>query len=86
MFSLVVGWIGAAAFGFCGLPQAIKVVRDEHADGLDMGFLMLWTLGEICTFYAVAVGHAEPFLIANYVANAVFLGVIWSYKLKPRKV
>jgi uncharacterized protein with PQ loop repeat len=81
----MIGWIGAVAFGLCGLPQSIKAYRDGHAEGLDWGFLGLWTLGEICTLVAVLKDAPEPYLIANYVANMGFLAIMWRYKLKPRK-
>jgi hypothetical protein len=80
----VIGWIGAVGFGLCGLPQAAKTYRDGHADGLDLGFLLLWSVGEIFTFAAVLYEAPKDYLIANYAANAVFLSVIWTYKIWPR--
>lgn len=80
----MIGWIGAVAFGFCGLPQAIKAYREGHCYGLDFGFLLLWSIGEICTFWAVAHDNPVSYLIANYALNAIFLAIMWFYKLFPR--
>ena len=80
----MIGWIGAIAFGACGMPQAIKTYRDGNAEGLDFIFLALWTVGEICTLYAVLLDAPRPYLIANYLANLVFLGIMWRYKIWPR--
>ena len=81
----MIGWIGAVAFGICGLPQAVKTYRDGNADGLDITFLILWTVGELCTLYAVIVDSPRPYLIANYLANLIFLLIMWRYKIWPRK-
>lgn len=82
----MMGWLGAIGFGLCGLPQAVKAYRDGHSDGLDLGFLLLWSLGEVCTFWAVYHGNPVKYLIANYTLNAVFLCVMWFYKIWPRRI
>ena len=81
----MIGWIGSLAFGICGLPQALRCYKDGHADGLDLLFLILWTIGEVFTFYAVLQDAPVPYLLANYSFNAVFLAVMWRYKLVPRR-
>lgn len=81
----MIGWIGSLAFGFCGLPQALKIYQEGHADGLDLGFLLLWTVGEVFSFYAVLRDAPIPYLIANYVLTGIFLTIMWRYKLWPRK-
>lgn len=79
-----IGWIGAIAFGVCGLPQAWKSYKDGHADGISNGFLALWTIGEVFTTIAVVVEAPKPYLLANYALNAVFLAVMWKYKIWRR--
>lgn len=81
----MIGWIGALAFGFCGLPQATRVWRDGHAEGLDTGFLFLWTLGEVFSFVAILSDAPLGYLILNYSLNAIFLAVMWRYKFFPRQ-
>lgn len=81
----MIGWIGSLSFGLCGLPQAVKTYRDGHAKGLDTGFLVLWTTGEVFTFAAVIMDAPVPYLLANYILNAIFLVVMWRYKLWPRR-
>lgn len=82
----MIGWIGALALGVCGFPQALKAHQDGHAEGLDNTFLTLWTVGELCTLWAVLGDAPIAYLIVNYMANLVFLGVMWKYKIWPRKV
>lgn len=81
----MIGWLGSVMFAICGLPQALKARREGHAEGLDLGFLLLWTGGELCTLYAV-LGLSTPilYLIFNYLANLVFLAIVWRYKIWPR--
>ncbi len=83
--SQALGWIGAIGFGFCGAPQAYQSVREGHSKGLTWGMLSLWTLGEVATFTAVVMDHGAGYLIANYVVNGVFLGVMLYYKIRPRQ-
>ena len=81
----MIGWLGSLFLGFCGLPQALKAYRDGHVEGLDPGLLVLWTLGEIFTGYAVLGDAPLGYLILNYGLNLVFLSVLWRYWLSPRK-
>ena len=81
----MLGWIGAVAFGICGLPQAVKAYKDGHTDGLDLMFLSLWTIGELFTLVAVIRDAAPAYMLVNYILNGMFLAVMWKYKLFPRK-
>lgn len=81
----MIGWLGSLMLAFCGLPQAIKSFRDKHSNGLNYGFLILWTGGEILTLFAITKdAKSLIYLFFNYGTNLVFLTVIWFYKLFPR--
>jgi uncharacterized protein with PQ loop repeat len=81
----MIGWIGSLMLAFCGLPQAIKSIRDKHSSGLDYTFLTLWTLGEILTLIAISKDASNlVYLMFNYGSNLLFLSVIWFYKIFPR--
>jgi uncharacterized protein with PQ loop repeat len=79
-----IGWLGSVAFGICGLPQALKSIKDGHSDGISWGFIFLWLIGEICTLIYVLPQLLLP-LILNYVLNLVFLIIIIFYKFKNVK-
>ena len=82
----MIGWIGSLMLGFCGLPQALKSFRDKHSDGLDVGFLLLWTIGEVLTLIAIVKDASNiPYLIFNYSFNLLSLQVIWYYRLFPKR-
>lgn len=78
------GWIGALAFAFCALPQAIQCWKQGHAYGVNPTFLTLWIIGEITTLaYVIGdMGFKWP-LIVNYVMNLTFIGVIGYFYLFP---
>lgn len=80
----MIGWVGAICFGLTGLPQALRAHKDGHADGLSVGFLWLWSLGEIFTAWAVIQDAPVPYLLWNYAMNALFLAIMWKYKIWPR--
>jgi len=79
-----IGWIGAALFAICGLPQAIQCYRDGHARGLNWFFLMAWFWGEVLTIIYIWPKQDYP-LLANYFANMGFLLVMLKFKLWERK-
>jgi len=79
----LLGWLGAACLGFCGLPQAVKTVRTGKADDISLLFLTLWLTGEVLTLLYVWPKADWP-LIANYALNLAVVCVIFKYKLGDR--
>lgn len=80
----MIGWIGSILMSLCAFPQAVKAYREGHCEGLDMGFLMMWLIGDILLLFAISFNHPAAFLLFNYVANLVFLVVILRYKIWRR--
>jgi uncharacterized protein with PQ loop repeat len=76
-----IGWLGGIFLAICGAPQAYKSFKEKHSNGISLGFLILWTLGEIFTLIYIIPKMDLP-LLFNYGMNLIFLGVIWKYKLK----
>lgn len=75
------GWIGCVLLALCGIPQAIKSIKDKHSRGISWSFILMWTLGEVLVLgYTIALGNWP--LIVNYVANVLSCGVILFYKIK----
>lgn len=73
------GWLGGIMLAICGAPQAYKSYKEKHSNGISLGFLILWTLGEIFTFIYVVPKMDIP-LLFNYTANLIFLSIIWKYR------
>lgn len=81
--ALLLGSIGAFCLAICGLPQAVKCYRTKRADDMSWGFLILWAVGEVCMVaYTVMALESNALLLANYLANGLFLSVIAYYKYK----
>lgn len=75
------GWLAAACFGFCAVPQAWKSFKEKHSDGISWGLLLLWGIGEIFAIVYVFPRMDAPLLV-NYIFNLVFIGIILYYKIK----
>ena len=79
-----IGWLGSILLAFCGLPQAIESIKTKSSEGLTWGFILMWFLGEICTFIYILPKLDLP-LLFNYTANIIFLAIIIYFKLMPKK-
>jgi uncharacterized protein with PQ loop repeat len=80
-----IGWISAACFALCGLPQAIKSYKDGNSDGIAALMLWLWTIGEVLAIWYVLGKHGMDLpLLTNYVVNLIFLTIILRYKYYTR--
>ena len=79
-----VGWLGSILLAFCGLPQAIESYKTKNSDGLTWGFVLMWFVGEICTFIYIIPKMDLP-LLFNYSANIMFLIIIIYYKINPKR-
>lgn len=75
------GYIGAAGFAVCAIPQVWQVYKDKHADGMNNYFILLWVIGELGTLIYVAgtIGFLNP-LFLNYASNLIWLVIILYYK------
>ena len=79
-----IGWIGSLLLALCGLPQAIESYKTKSSEGLTWGFILMWFIGELCTFAYIIPKMDFPLLV-NYSANIIFLIIIIYYKVNPRK-
>jgi len=78
MIHETLGWVGAALFCFCAVPQSIKVYRTKSASDLSWIFLLMWLFGEIFTLIYVIdeniqLGSFQWPLISNYVMNMILV-------------
>lgn len=81
---VLMGLIGSICLAICGVPQAYMSYKQGHSEGISLGFLLLWTIGEIFTIIYI-IPKADLPLLLNYSFNLIFLSVIWRYRLCPRK-
>lgn len=67
----------------CGLPQAIKSLQTGKAEDISWLFLLLWGGGELFMLID-RIPKQDWALIANYLCNLLFIGIILYYKIFPR--
>lgn len=77
-----IGWIGSWSLAVCGLPQAIKCIKDGNASGMSWEFILLWFIGEIFTLVYILQQNGLKPLIANYSLNVVFTLIILYIKVR----
>lgn len=81
----LIGWLGSVLLAVCGLPQALKSIREGHSRGVSPTFLMFWLGGELCYLYSTAAKFGlVSWLVFNYVGNIVFVLVILYFAVFPR--
>ena len=78
------GWLSALCLILCGIPQVIKAVREKHARGLSLSFLVLWTLGEAFGLFYVIYEDSQP-LTANYFINLIACIILLIYKIRGER-
>ena len=79
-----IGSIGALAFAFCGVPQAVKSYREGHCDGISSLMIALWMVGAVFMFVYVTVKYYDLMLMANYILNMAVAGTMAYFKWRPR--
>ncbi len=81
----LIGWIGSFCLAYCGIPQAIKCIKEGNSNGIDLYFLITWFIGEVLSLIYVYSLDSKPLpLITNYFINILVLIIILKYKLNPR--
>jgi uncharacterized protein with PQ loop repeat len=79
----LLGYIGSICLAICSVPQAYMSYKQGHSRGISVGFLFLWTAGEIFTLLYI-IPKADIPLLINYLSNLIFLSIIWKYRIFPR--
>lgn len=80
------GWLGSIMLAVCAAPQAWQSYKQKHADGVHMGLLILWMLGELFTLaYLLDKPEFDWPLVCNYSTNIILVGIILWYKLYPQR-
>lgn len=79
-----VGWLGAVFLASAGIPQAIKVVREGHAEGMAGWYLTLLWLGFFSMVVFTLRSHAPAPMMVSYYLQLFVFSVIAKYKVWPR--
>ena len=81
-----VGWMASFCLAFCGLPQAIRSIKEGHSKGLSRLFMWMWSVGEalmiIYTIWKIGLNGPIHF---NLFINLVCCSIIMYYLYFPRR-
>jgi uncharacterized protein with PQ loop repeat len=86
----LIGWIGGILLSICALPQVVMTFRKKSTDGLSLGMLFLWGVGEIfmvayIVITNIQVGSFQLPLLLNGVLNIIFMALLLWGKIKYDK-
>jgi uncharacterized protein with PQ loop repeat len=81
----IIGYIAMACLIGSAVPQAIKTIRDGHAEGLSVGYLVLMQAGFVLMLIYLFGTHPVMPVVLNYVANIVVWLIPCYYRVYPRK-
>ncbi len=81
---LLLGWLSSLCLSICGAPQAWQSFKSKNSFGISWGFLLLWGFGELFGLVYVLDRKDTP-LIMNYAANILIVGIIFYFKVNPKK-
>lgn len=78
----LIGYISGIMLALCGLPEAIRSVRNKRCD-IGWGLLLMWLGGEIGLLIYEFKTMAIPRLL-NYSCNIIFINIMIYWKLKKK--
>jgi len=80
----LIGLAGSIFLCMCGVPQAWRSFKDKNSDGLALGFVILWLLGEVFMLTYVIIVHGKDIsLLINYIFSAFTISIISYFKFFP---
>lgn len=77
------GWVYSLAFAFSAIPEMVQSIKRGYTEVAD-GTLKLWMVGEVAGL-VYGFGLSQMPIIFNCGLNAIFVGIIVYYKLRPRR-
>ncbi len=80
----IIGWMGTIFLSSASIPQVLKVLKEGHAKGLSLGYIVLILLGLICMLLYANVNNSGMALEVSYSTQFVLFLIIVARKLFPR--
>ena len=80
----LIGYTSGLMLALCGLPEAIRSVRNKRCD-IGWGLLLLWLGGEVGLLIYELKTMAIPRLL-NYSCNILFISIMIYWKIKKKLV
>lgn len=82
----ILGYIASLFLTLSSVPQVLKTIKQGHSDGLSIGFLLLWLLGNLAMqVYILGTRGWDLPALSSFWASDVALAILLKYKFYPRK-
>lgn len=86
MLTVTIGYIAMAFLMLAGIPQAYRIYKQGHAQGVSTYYIVMVLLGFITMMWYVLLTNKSIPLIVNYVINIISFAIMAWYKAYPRKI
>lgn len=80
----VIAWTATILLSLCGIPQAIKIIKEGQAEGISSGFIIMYIVGSVLQLIYVVSLWELP-LIAGTLTGLACVSTYAYYKVFPRK-
>lgn len=78
MINEAIGLIAGCLLAACGVPQALKVVKDGHAEGLALNMMLMLIAGIFLMGLYIYLQHGVDWIIHGEYAISI---AVWSVSL-----
>jgi uncharacterized protein with PQ loop repeat len=86
MINTLIGLAAGTLLAGCGIPQAIKVVKDGHARGIALNMMLMLISGLFLMGLYIYLQHGFDILIhGEYAISVAVWGISLFYYFFPRK-
>ena len=83
----LIGYVGLALMMTSCVPQAIKIIKQGHSNGMEVFYLISLIIGFsfLITYVSLLPKVPVPLLI-NYIVNLIAYSIMTYYKFFPRLI
>lgn len=82
----LIGIVAGCLLAACGIPQAIKTVKDGHAEGLSLNFMLMLIFGIFLMGLYIFLEHGWDWILhGEYIISISVWSISIFYYLFPRR-
>lgn len=86
MINEAIGLTAGCLLAGCGIPQAVKVIRDGHARGIALNMMLMLIFGLFLMGLYIFLAHGFDFILhVEYAISIGVWGISLFYYFFPRK-
>ena len=77
----ILGYCGTSILVIAGVPQVVKTIKDNHANGLSLIYLILLILGFLSMLIYILTTSKQIPLVIGYSVNSCSVLILLYYKI-----